>query len=77
MITDKPSPPYAKEFNGLVERNYASLKGTAITILDHSRLPPSYMRFALVYAVLVKNRMVHSSTENFHRINSGSDGLPI
>jgi hypothetical protein len=77
MITDKPSPPYAKEFNGLVERNYASLKGTAITILDHSRLPPSYMRFALVYAVLVKIAWSILPRKNFHRINSGSDGLPI
>jgi hypothetical protein len=65
MITDEPSPPYAKEFNGLVERNYASLKGTAITMLDHSRLPQSYVRFALAYAVFVKNRMVHSSTGKF------------
>jgi hypothetical protein len=59
MITDETSPAYQKEFNGMAERHYQSIKGTAITMLTHSGLSRSYTRFALGYALFVKNRLRH------------------
>jgi len=58
-IANETSPAYAKEFNGLSERNYAVCKATAITMLIHSNLPKSFTSYALQYAIWIKNRLRH------------------
>ena len=62
-ITNETSPPYQKEFNGFCERNYKTVKGACITYLEQSKLPSSFTRFALSYAVYVKNRLQHPDDE--------------
>ena len=58
-IADEPSPPYAKEFNGMAERTYGVHKGNAISLLKSAHLPPKFTSFALEYSVFIKNRLAH------------------
>ena len=62
-ITNETSPAYQKEFNGFCERNYKTVKSACITYLEQSKLPSSFTRFALSYAVYVKNRLQHPDDE--------------
>jgi hypothetical protein len=62
-ITNETSPPYAKEFNGFSERNYATIKDAAITMLLQSKLPRVFTSYAISYAIFVKNRLMHPHDE--------------
>ena len=59
-IRSETSPPYQKQMNGFVERNYATHKSNAIAYLNKANLPLTYALYALQYSAWCKNRMHHA-----------------
>jgi hypothetical protein len=63
-IVPEASPAYVKEFNGLAEANIGTLKNMANCMRERATLPLKYTMESITYAAFVKNRVIHSFTEN-------------
>ena len=68
-IVAEASPAYTKEFNGLTEANVGTVKNMGNCMREKANLPLKFSVESFVYAGFIKNRVLHSFTDEtpFHR----------
>jgi hypothetical protein len=78
-IVPEASPAYVKEFNGLAEANVGTMKNMANCMRERASLPLKFTLEAVQYAAFIKNRVVHSFTDEspFSRWNGREADLRL